>query len=80
VVGSQVRVLEVKDSRVKASLFHLSRVGAHTLSNEVTPRKANGRMTVCAGLWGSLMVKACVWSVGSCAKDLGVLLTVMSLT
>jgi hypothetical protein len=61
-VGSQVRESEVKDSRVKASLFHSSRVGALTLINEVTPRKANGRMTVCAGLWGSFTVEACVVS------------------
>jgi hypothetical protein len=78
VVGSQVSVSKVKVSRVKVSLFHWSRVGALTLSNEVTPHKANGRMTVCTGLWGSSTVKACVWSVGSCAKNLGVSLTVTS--
>ena len=50
VVGFQVRVSEVKDSHVKASLFHLSRVRALTLINEVTPRKASQRVTVCAGL------------------------------
>ncbi len=35
-------------------------------------------MTICAGLWGSFTVKACVWSVGSCAKNLDVSLTVTS--
>ena len=70
-VGSQVRDSEVKDSRVKASLFHSSKVGALTLINEVMPCKANGRMAVCVGLWRSFTVKACVWSVGLCVKNLG---------
>ncbi len=72
-VPAQVRDLEVRWSRLKASLFHLSRVGALTLSNEVTPCKASGRMTIYVGWSGSFIVSACVWSVGSDVKNLGLL-------
>ncbi len=45
-------------------------------SNVVTPLRINGRMTGYKGLLGSVKVNACVWSVGSAAKNLGRLLTV----
>ena len=79
-VGSQVRDSEVRWSRRKASLFHSSRVGALTLSNEITPLKASGRVTVCAGWLGSSKVKACVLSVGLHARNLGVSPMFTSLT
>ncbi len=79
-VGSQVRDSEIRWSRLKASLFHLSWIGAFTLSNKVTPRKASGPMTVYAGWSGSFMVSACVWSVGSGVKNVDILLTITSLT
>ncbi len=37
-------------------------------------------MTGCKGLLGLVKVNACVWSVGSVAKNLGMLLTIMSFT
>ena len=69
VVGSHVKVSEVKCNCVNALLSHSSLVGARTLSNEVTPRKASGSITVCAWLSGSGTVSACECSVGSRAKN-----------
>ena len=78
--GSQVKVSEVRFKYLKVLEFHWSRVGFHTLSNEITPCKSRGRRIVHVGELGSGKVSACICSVGSAAKNLGRSLMVMSFT
>ena len=80
VEGSQVRVSEVKCSLKWSCLLNSLIVVLLTLSNNIAPLRINGRMTGCKRLLGSVKVNACVWSVGSAAKNLGRLLTVRSFT
>jgi hypothetical protein len=75
VVGSQVKVTEVKCSLKWSWLLNSLIVVLLILSNKVTPLRINGRMTGFKGLLGSVKVNACIWSVGSAAKNLGRLLT-----
>jgi hypothetical protein len=78
-MGSQVNVLEVRWSLGYSWLLKSSIVTFLTLSNNVTPLRTNRRMTGCMRLLGSLMVNACIWSVGSAARNFGRLLMIMSL-
>ena len=71
---------EVRWSLEWSRLLNSSIVTGLTYSNNVTPLKIDRRVTGCKEFLGSLIVNACVWSVGSDARNFGKSLTITSFT